>query len=225
MMKKMKLSEQTIKNAVVFPFGALQGIYNENGDRISGQTQNYKANFKGKIQFIDEKVVFLGFFRAHHGHFITEELARLWWVLQNTAHHKFIYSRLHSKEFSAFERFILDFFNLNERNLMPITKPTKFAQITVPDDSFWNENGIKMHRKMIDFITSKITPVKSQALYLSRRRFDKARSLEFGEEFFEEFYAQKGYKIVYPETLSPSEQLALWGGGIKICLRRGNFAA
>lgn len=212
MMKKMKLSEQIIKNAVVFPFGALQGIYNENGDRILGQTQNYKANFKGKIQFIDEKVVFLGFFRAHHGHFITEELARLWWVLQNTAHHKFIYSRLHSKEFSAFERFILDFFNLNERNLIPITKPTKFAQITVPDDSFWNENGIKMHRKMIDFITSKITPVKSQALYLSRRRFDKARSLEFGEEYFEQIYAKKGYKIVYPETLSPSEQLALWGG-------------
>lgn len=223
MMKKMKLSEQIIKNAVVFP---LQGIYDENGVRILGEKA--KTNFKDKIfQFIDEKVVFLGFFRAHHGHFITEELARLWWVLQNTAHHKFIYSRLHSKEFSAFERFILDFFNLNERNLIPITKPTKFAQITVPDDSFWNENGIKMHRKMIDFITSKVTPQRLQnnKFYLSRRRFDKARSLEFGEEYFEQIYAKKGYKIVYPETLSPSEQLALWGGGIKICLRRGNFAA
>gem|GEM_PF-5243066 len=91
---------------------------------------------------------------------------------------------------------------------MPITKPTKFAQIIVPDNSFWNENGIEMHRKMIDFITSKITPVKSQALYLSRRRFDKACSLEFGEEYFEQIYAKKGYKIVYPETLSPSEQLS-----------------
>ena len=217
-MKEMKLSEQIIKNAVIFP---LQGICDENGVRILGEKA--KTNFKDKIQFIDEKVVFLGFFRAHHGHFITEELARLWWVLQNTAHHKFIYSRLHSKEFSAFERFILDLFNLNERNLMPITKPTKFAQITVPDDSFWNENGIKMHRKMIDFITSKITPVKSQALYLSRRRFDKARSLEFGEEYFEQIYAKKGYKIVYPETLSPSEQLALWGGGFKFACVGGTL--
>ena len=110
---------------------------------------------------------------------------------------------------------------------MPITKPTKFAQIIVPDNSFWNENGIEMHRKMIDFITSKVTPQRLQnnKFYLSRRRFDKARSLEFGEEYFEQIYAKKGYKIVYPETLSPSEQLALWGGGIKICLRRGNFAA
>ncbi len=210
MMKKMKLSEQIIKNAVVFPFGALQGIYNENGDRISGQTQNYKANFKGKIQFIDEKVVFLGFFRAHHGHFITEELARLWWVLQNTAHHKFIYSRLHSKEFSAFERFILDMFEL--KNLTPITKPTQFAEIILPNDSFYSENGVESHRKTIDFITSKVTPIKNEAIYLSRRNFRKANDLEWGEEYFEEIYAQKGYKIIYPEMLSPKEQLALWGG-------------
>ena len=104
-MQEKNLSEQIIKNAVVFPFGALQGIYNENGYRISGQTQNYKANFKGKIQFIDEKVVFLGFFRAHHGHFITEELARLWWVLQNgIKSHKFAFVRYKRASLGAFER-------------------------------------------------------------------------------------------------------------------------
>lgn len=216
------LGEKNFKNAVVFPFGALQGIYNKNGDRISGQTQNYKANFKGKIKFIDEQVVFLGFFRAHHGHFITEELARLWWALKNGANHKFIYCRLYSAEFSAFERFILDMFEL--KNLTPITKPTQFAEIILPDDSFYSENGVESHRKTIDFITSKVTPIKNEAIYLSRRRFRKANDLEWGEEYFEEIYAQKGYKIIYPEMLSPKEQLALWGG-IKICLRRGNFAA
>ncbi len=82
------LGEKNFKNAVVFPFGTLQGvcdgkgIYDENDECILGETQNYKANFKGKIEFIDEQVVFLGFFRTHYGHFITEELARLWWVIK-----------------------------------------------------------------------------------------------------------------------------------------------
>ena len=223
------LSEQIFKNAIVFPYGTLQGvcdgkgIYDENGERILGQTPNYKANFKGKIDFIDEKVVFLGFFRAHHGHFITEELARLWWVLKNGTNHKFIYCRLHSTEFSAFERFILDMFNLNKHNLTPITKPTQFAEIILSDDSFYSENGVESHRKMIDFITSKVTPIKNEALYLSRRKFRKANDLEFGEEYFEEIYAKKGYQIIYPETLSPKEQLALWGGE-QICYGRWNFA-
>ena len=222
------LSERHFKNAVVFPYGALQGvcdgkgIYAENDECILGETQNYKANFKGKIEFINEKVVLLGFFRAHHGHFITEEFARLWWVLKNGANHKFIYCRLHSAEFSAFERFILDMFEL--KNLMPITKPTQFAEIILPDDSFYSENGVESHQKMIDFITSKVTPIKNEALYLSRRKFGKARSLEFGEEYFEELYAKKGYKIIYPETLSPQEQLSLWGGE-QICLCRMHFAA
>lgn len=220
-MQEKELGETIINNAIIVNYGALQGIYDENGKSILGQTPHYKI--KDKIEFIDEKVVFLGFFRAHHGHFITEELARLWWVLQNgTKDHKFIYSRFQSKDFSVFERFILNLFGLNEQNLIPITKPTQFRQIILPDDSFYT-NDIETHRKMIDFITSKVKPIENEALYLSRRKFDKARSLEFGEEYFEEIYAQKGYKIIYPETLSPKEQLALWGGAHKFATVGGTL--
>lgn len=216
-MQEKNLSETTIKNAIVFP---LQGICDENGARILGEKA--KTNSKDKIQFIDEKVVFLGFFRAHHGHFITEELARLWWVLKNGVNHKFIYCRLYSAEFSAFERFILDMFEL--KNLTPITKPTQFAEIILPDDSFYSENGVESHRKTIDFITSKVTPIKNEAIYLSRRKFRKANDLEWGEEYFEEIYVQKGYKIIYPEMLSPKEQLALWGGGLKFACVGGTLS-
>ena len=132
---------------------------------------------------------------------------------------------LEKDSFLPFQSYILRLFNLDDSNLIVIKKPTKFAQIIVPDDSFWNENGIEMHRKMIDFITSKVTPQRLQnnKFYLSRRKFNKAISLEFGEKFFEEFYAQKGYKIIYPEMLSLKEQLAIFiggGGGIELFVRK-----
>lgn len=224
-MQKKELGEKIIKNAIFVDYGGLQQvIYDENRQIISGNPPKNCENFNGKVEFIDEKVVFLGFFYAHHGHFITEGLARLWWVLQNgTKGHKFIYSRFQRKDFSVFERFILNLFDLNEQNLIPITKPTQFRQIILPDDSFRHANGTNTHRKTIDFITSKVEPIENEALYLSRRKFGKSTALEFGEEYFEESYAKKGYKIIYPETLSPKEQLALWGGAHKFAAVGGTL--
>lgn len=50
-------------------------------------------------------VVFLGFLSGFHGHFITEELARLWWVLQNgIKSHKFAFVRYKRASLGAFER-------------------------------------------------------------------------------------------------------------------------
>lgn len=206
------LGEKVIKNGVILPYQkfAKFALLDENNEAILGQ----KSAFKKPV-ILDEKVVFLGFFSAHHGHFITEEIARLWWILEHDISGlKFAYSRLKSVEFSVFEAYILEMFGLNSENLVPVIKPTKFKEIILPDESFFNENGLEKHRKMIDFITSHITPNKKfKKIYLSRRKFAKANSLEFGEEFFEEIYAKQGFHIAYPETLTPKEQLELMGGG------------
>lgn len=206
------LGEKVIKNGVILPYQkfAKFALLDENNEAILGQ----KSAFKKPV-ILDEKVVFLGFFSAHHGHFITEEIARLWWILEHDISGlKFAYSRLKSVEFSVFEVYILEMFGLNSENLVPVIKPTKFKEIILPDESFFNENGLEKHRKMIDFITSHITPNKKfKKIYLSRRKFAKANSLEFGEEFFEEIYAKQGFHIAHPETLTPKEQLELMGGG------------
>lgn len=208
-MQEKNLSEQIIKNGVIFPClkNTPSGVFKENDTQV--------LNFNGEISTSSEKVVFLGSFAWHYGHFITESLSRLWWIVKHSTKGVKFVCLMEKDSFLPFQSYILRLFNLDDSNLIVIKKPTKFAQITVPDDSFWNENGIEMHRKMIDFITSKVTPQRLQnnKFYLSRRKFDKARSLEFGEEFFEEFYAQKGYKIIYPEMLSPKEQLAIFIGG------------
>lgn len=215
------LGETILKNAIVFQ----RSIYDENKKRIfGGDDLGKNAHLPSKIEFYDEEVVFLGFFRAHHGHFITEELGTLWWILQNGAKkHKFIYTRYNSPEFSPFESFILGLFNLQDK-VCCITKASQFRKIIVIDNSFHHENGTLWHRKTIDFITSKIKPVQNEALYLSRRNFSKAKALEFGEEYFESQYVKKGYKIIYPEMLSPQEQLSLWGGGIALCSSGRHFA-
>lgn len=227
-MQEKTLGETIINNAIVADYGGLQQvIYDENKNAIFGNVPNGKATFKGKAQFIDEKVVLLGFLNAHHGHLITDELGKFWWILKNgTKKHKFIYFCIkNGKSISAFEALLFEIFGLNDKNSIRITKPMQFRAIILPDNSFHSQNGIEIERQMIDFITSKITPIKNDALYLSRRKFSKSTALEFGEEYFEEIYAKKGYQIIYPETLSPKEQLALWGGGTQICCGRRHFAA
>ena len=225
-MQEKTLGETIINNAIVADYGGLQQvIYDENKNAIFGNVPNGKATFKGKAQFIDEKVVLLGFLNAHHGHLITDELGKFWWILKNgTKKHKFIYFCIkNGKSISAFEALLFEIFGLNDKNSIRITKPMQFRAIILPDNSFHSQNGIEIERQMIDFITSKITPIKNDALYLSRRKFSKSTALEFGEEYFEEIYAKKGYQIIYPETLSPKEQLALWGGAHKFAAVGGTL--
>lgn len=206
------LGEKVIKNGVILPYIDFDevAILNEKNEVILGKT-------KGKFEIaqnLSERVVFLGFFGGHYGHFITEEIARLWWILEHDIKGvKFVYSSFKNK-LLPFESYIFSLFKLDKQNTLNISKPTKFKEIILPDESFFNENGLEKHRKMIDFITSHITPNKKfKKIYLSRRKFAKANSLEFGEEFFEEIYAKQGFHIAYPETLTPKEQLELMGGG------------
>ena len=216
------LSQKVLKDAIIFN----RSLYDENQKLILGDELGKKSKIANEFEFYDGEFIFLNFFRAHHGHFITEELGRLWWVLKNGAkNYKFVYNRWQSPQFSAFERFVLELFKLDESKLIAINKPSKFKELILPDNSFHCEKGTEWHRKTIDFITSQVKPIKNEALYLSRRKFNKAKSLEFGEEYFEAHYAKKGYKIIYPETLSPQEQLGLWGGGDEICCDRRNFAS
>lgn len=225
-MQEKELGEAIIKNAIFVDYGGSQQvIYDENRQIILGNPPKNGEKFKGKVEFINEKVVFLGFFNAHHGHLITDELGKFWWILKNGADkYKFIYFCIHNgKSISPFESLLFDMFGLNKENTIHITKPMQFSEVIIPDNSFHSENGIEAERKTIDFITSKVEPIENEALYLSRRKFGKSTALEFGEEYFEESYAKKGYKIIYPETLSPKEQLALWGGAHKFAAVGGTL--
>ena len=227
-MQEKELGETIIKNAIFVDYGGLQQvIYNENKQIIFGNPPKNNTTFKGKVEFIDEKVVFLGYFNAHHGHLITDELGKFWWILKNgTDKYRFVYFCVNNgKSISPFESLLFDMFGLNKENTIHITKPMQFSEVILPDNSFHSKSGIELERKTIDFITSKVEPIKNEALYLSRRKFDKSTALEFGEEYFEEMYAKKGYKIIYPETLSPKEQLALWGGGAQVCSSWRHFAS
>ena len=226
-MQEKELGETIIKNAIFVDYGGLQQvIYNENKQIIFGNPPKNSKKFKGKVEFINEKVVFLGYFNTQHGHLITDELGKFWWILKNgTDKYSFVYFCVNNgKSISPFESLLFDIFGLNKENTIHITKPMQFSEVILPDNSFHNESGIELERKTIDFITSKIEPIKNEALYLSRRKFDKSTALEFGEEYFEEMYAKKGYKIIYPETLSPKEQLALWGGA-QVCSSWRHFAS
>lgn len=166
--------------------------------------------------FYNMSVVFLGFFSSFHGHFITEEISKLWWVLKNgTRERKFAFVRYKNANLGAFERFIFGLFGLNENNLIAITKPTKFKELILPERSFSyskNPHYTKEHNELIDFISSQVKPIKNEKIYLSRQKYTKALIYEWGDKYVDEYFKDNGYTIIYPETLPPQEQLALYVG-------------
>ena len=237
-MQEKNLSEMTIKNAIILPFekgenfgSKHSGVYDEQGFKISNYYCDFvfKKDFKAPKAFIkadkilkqgggycDMSVVFLGFLSGFHGHFITEELARLWWVLQNgIKSHKFAFVRYKRASLGAFERFVFSLFGLDESNLIAITKPTQFKELILPARSFsYTQNPLyaKEHREVIDFIIKQVKPIQNDKIYLSRQKYTKALIYEWGDKYVDEFFQKKGYKIVYPETVSPQKQLALYAG-------------
>ena len=233
-MLKNSLSQKVLKNAIIVPFSKgenfgdkASGIYDEKACKISNYYSDElctPANSLNKADkaliggggYYDMSVVFLGFLSSFHGHFITEELGRLWWVLKNgTAGRKFAYVRYKRASLGAFERFIFGLFGLDESKLIAISKVSKFKELILPQRSFsyeQNPHYTQEHKECINFITSQVKAIQNDKIYLSRRKYTKALIYEFGDKYVDEFFRRNGYKIIYPETLSPQEQLALYVG-------------
>lgn len=167
------------------------------------------------VKDCDTDVVYIGGFWRHWGHFIIELTSRLWYVLEHDKSHtlKLAYTYLHNE---PLPQFYLDFFRLSgikDEQLMRIKEPTRFKSVVVPEISTVQAGWYTQEFKNIyDEAIKNITPVYHDKIYFSRTRFKKASDSEFGEPLMEQIFAQNGYTIIYPETLSVTEQLALIKG-------------
>ena len=238
------LSEKTLKNCIVFPLrhNEFDGIFDENSNHILSYSIDFEhpiyqnSTNREKLDTITctatrigggGEFIFLNLLSNRYGHFIVEEISRLWWILKyGIEERKFVYAKFNDSQLSSYENFIFNLFGLNESNLVAVTKPTKFANLTIPDRAVFLHNGVfdfnKEHQKVIDFITSKVKPIFNEKIYLSRAKVGKSNYYEFGEKYFEEQYIKKGYTIIHPETLPIDKQIALYVGCKKLAAISGS---
>ena len=184
---------------------------------------NYKI--EGDVPYIDEDVVYIGFYWDHYGHFIIEQLSRLWYFIKNGDKKlKLCYSMANGMPLPGYIKQLFNILGITEQNSIKITEPTRFRSIIIPEMSTLASNWYTKEYKLIyDTIRSRVMPVYNDKVYLSRTHFEKSKEYEFGEWYIEKLFAVNGYKIVYPEELSFIEQLSIIKGAKTVACISGSL--
>lgn len=171
-----------------------------------------------EIQHVRKTVVYLGLLCTVWGHALTDNLKFLWFLTNDVFKRYFkdceqIYipwsngGVLHQQK--NFRR-LLEVLDVDVDKLQPVTQPTQFENVILPDESFFSANkGIFFtgeYRDTIDrirdFALKNQTPSANKVYYFYGR-------WQIGEERLAEYFRSKGYEIISPENLTFDEQLNL----------------
>ena len=194
------------------------GIFDSQGNFVAG---SFPTNPKKEISTSPETVVYLGLFSPAWGHALTTNLQHLWFLQSDAFKTEFKNCRLvylpwgtgtdkhvYISEKKSFVR-LLEILGIDATTLQPITQPTQFDKIILPDRSFFSGGGKKMftaeYRATIDRIRD--FALKNRTSTASRKVYYFYGRHQIGEERLAEYLKSKGYAIVQPEKLPLDEQL------------------
>ena len=209
------------------------GVCRENGEFFAGHQRDLNvtpANLdcweaypvdEDDLVVRHEKVVFGGILYRHFGHAIADSFARLWYLISHPGPEKVVFLRFPYTFASDFDPMqLIGLLDIPDDRFEILEKPTRFDEIVVPDEAFISFNGhipefILPFQSIAENIETEGMPKK---VYLSRRAYqadpsavEKTR-LIINEEYYESFFAARGYEVVNPETLPVREQIRVVRG-------------
>lgn len=183
--------------------------------------------------YVDEEVVYVGLYLPHWGHFLIDLTNRMWCLPELSKIKPNIkVAYLGEEEPKGNNLRFFELLGIKETQLIHINKPTRFKKVLLPEQGFkscewYSDEFVNMFDYMYQAVmnaNSDFSKVdKLDKIYLSRRRFAKAVTSEFGEEFFEKIFNFNGYVSVFPEILSLDEQIYLWNNAKDIVCINGTI--
>ena len=222
-----KLSFSVIENGLILPhrdtspgglIGALGGIVDGNGDYVNSSFVKFSKTNRAylpsePIKRSDKTVIYFGFYYPVWGHVLTDNLRRIWFLESEVFKKEFkncpiVYIPWFQSREGTDKNFrqLLEILGIDFDRFQPITQPTRFKKIILPDESF--KGGFtKEYREMIDrfrnFALKNRTPTSIKKVYYFYGRH------QIGEERLAEYFRSKGYEIISPEKLTLEEQFNL----------------
>ncbi len=172
-------------------------------------------SFNDKCDFIDEQVIFMGcgYIFNHFGHFLLEGLSRLYPMLDKKYKNKklvFVVNK-NTKKLPSYVLDILGGLGVKQENIILIHKTTRFAGVYVPPQASVITKYISnIMNTVLDAVAKNLENKNLKTykkIYLSRSKMNDGRT--FGESVIEKIFANNGYQIVWPETLSLQDQITL----------------
>lgn len=214
-----------------------EGEFIQNSFYDGGWAQNggrYEWNQEDEI-YINEKVIYIGVFAKHWGHFLVDMTSKLWIFTdpefkENTKDFKVAYIGEEKPAGNYLEFYKM--LGIGEEQLIHIEKPARFQKVFVPEAGFrpciWYTEE---YQRMFDYMAESVLEDKIlkekfkdiKKIYFSRRQFGKAAATEFGEEYIEQCFNQNGYESLSPETLTLREQIYVWNHAEAIACMNGTI--
>jgi hypothetical protein len=163
--------------------------------------------------------LYLGHFMGgHYGHFITEGLSTFW-ILEEQSATGFDYFVFHPFAFGvaipAYARNCLERFTIPVEKIVFVGEERlTFSELVVPERLFRLNHSADVRSRWTYQTIAAAAPAPPSApnrIYLSRRQFNRRQfeRVVANEVEIEDVFRANGFEIVYPETLTFSEQVAL----------------
>lgn len=181
-----------------------------------------------KEAYLDCDVLYFSYFFPHWGHFLVDQIGRLWYYLQSSERSNLKIAYLGEDEPTGNFLQFFQLLGIRQDQLLHVTEPTRFRRVFVPEFSckscIWYT---KEYRSIFDAVAHAAEGLSSfqvpQKVYFSRRSFGKALSSEFGEEHLQTWLTSNGYTSVSPEKLTLIDQISIWNHAQSIACLDGSI--
>lgn len=186
---------------------SISSFYNPIFHDFSIRTGNIPVDI-GKVECVDDEIIYIGDVDSFFGHFLTNSLTRLW-ILFNPEFLNYKVCYIGKDPSSSFiEAFYL--FGIKKENLVYINKPTMFSKVIIPEPSYrywdyWHMDFKRTFDKIRSNVQKKYNYPK---IYFSRSTYFGA-SGTFGEIPIEKIFKKNGFRIIHPDSYTFSEKIAM----------------
>ena len=185
--------------------------------------QSSEQHLAGQVDLAPEgDYIYGGHINPHFGHFIINTLSRYWSVLQGDfagkkvichgqpGHIERWFSQPHIKE-------MFEAIDLHRNDFITFSRPTKIPRIEIPLPSLIENYCVhRVYGTLCHWIGDEIladfplNSASSRPIYLSKLKLKRTYHSAINEDEICDVLVNEGVEIIYPETLSVAEQIALW---------------
>ena len=158
-------------------------------------------------------MIYLGFIRNHWGHFLLDCSTRLWYA-KSHPNFKCVFCVKLGESFSPIENIdrFLELYGIKKNRILYVNSAQRFRNIIVPKPSYctntyYSDQFLNMFDDVASGVDLEAYP-KHEKIYFTRRKFRKAVTTEYGENFITDILSYNGFTIVSPENCSLDEQIA-----------------
>lgn len=205
------IPDGTIVNAHERGFGVFDsdGRFVAASAQMRGRRHQFVPSVPEKVPYLDMDVVYFGNVYPHFGHFLLEHMNRAWCVLRDEMRELPIVL-VNNQNINPVPKYIydlLDCLGIARDNIIILNETARFRNVYIPHQAFnipfyWTDDFVKAY----EYMASRTTGYSYEKIYVSRAKLSHGKT--YGEEKIQQIFADNGFHIIYPETLSLREQIS-----------------